>query len=134
MLHLSAREPAHADISWTDDYKILLNDAPYGIDKRIVHIVVWTKTAFEEDPATGDLSRGGWKQIDDFVRERFTKKMPSEEQVTWFKNPMVLRSVKAIDHFHVMLFDPAEKTVEDVTSGDVVRPMELGQDGDDAYR
>ncbi|TIA33393.1 hypothetical protein D6C79_08974, partial [Aureobasidium pullulans] len=47
--------PQGEPFSNPDDIKILFNDWPYGIDTRIVHLVVWVKFPFEEDPVTGDL-------------------------------------------------------------------------------
>lgn len=60
-----------------DDIKVLRNDWPYGIDRRIVHLVVWTKFALEEDPATGDLTDGARAEIDAYVRNLFAE-MPSD--------------------------------------------------------
>lgn len=59
-----------------DDIKILRNDWPYGIDNRIVHLVVWTKFALEEDPATGDLTDEARAKIDAYVRNAFSKMSP----------------------------------------------------------
>lgn len=61
-----------------DDVKILYNDWPYGVDKDIVHLVVWTKFALEDDPATDDLTPKGRKEIDDYVQETFCSRMPAE--------------------------------------------------------
>lgn len=35
-----------------EDYRILLNDWPYGVDARIVHLVVWTKFELPDDAET----------------------------------------------------------------------------------
>lgn len=59
-----------------DDVKVLRNDWPYGIDKRIVHLVVWTKFPLEEDPATGDLTDATRAAIDAYVRKTFAKVPP----------------------------------------------------------
>ncbi|TVY30408.1 N-acetylglucosamine-induced protein [Lachnellula hyalina] len=82
------------------DVKVLCNDWPYGIDGRIVHLVVWTKFVLEDDEATGGFDGGG-------------------EGVIWFKNWKTLKSVHAVEHFHVMLFDPDPEFVKEVTNGDV---------------
>ena len=41
-----------------DDIKIIYNDWPYGIDKSIVHLCVWTKFPLDVDEgdANGDLT------------------------------------------------------------------------------
>ncbi|KAH7035215.1 uncharacterized protein B0I36DRAFT_317879 [Microdochium trichocladiopsis] len=63
----AAREPFAND----DDIKILWNDWPYGIDPKIVHLVVWTKFDLEEDPVTTDLTDRARRQIDDYVADKF---------------------------------------------------------------
>ncbi|RSL66741.1 hypothetical protein CEP54_003571 [Fusarium duplospermum] len=112
--------PRGAPFEFEDDYKILHNDAPYGIDPRIVHLVVWTKFDLVEDPATGDLADGARQEIDDFVTTTFRMNVPNEH-VMWFKNWRALQSVNAVRHFHVMLFDPDPDFIRVVTKGDVPR-------------
>jgi hypothetical protein len=70
--------PRGAPFEFEDDYKILWNDAPYGIDPRIAHLVVWTKFDLVEDPATGDLTDKARKEIDDFVTKTFRAHIPDE--------------------------------------------------------
>lgn len=60
------------------DVKILWNDWPYGIDGRIVHLVVWTKFELEDDPATDDLTAQARGEIDGFVDEVFGRKVGKE--------------------------------------------------------
>lgn len=62
----------------SDDFKILYNDWPYGLDAQIVHLVVWTKAGFEEDPASGDLTDGARELIDEFVEKTFREVMSRE--------------------------------------------------------
>lgn len=61
-----------------DDLKILCNDWPYGIDKRIVHLVVWTKFALKENPETGDLTAAARAEIDAYVQKTFCSRMPRD--------------------------------------------------------
>ncbi|KAM7209113.1 Protein of unknown function (DUF3605) domain containing protein [Naviculisporaceae sp. PSN 640] len=115
-------------------FKILQNDWPYGLDERIVHLVVWTKFPLEDDPLTGDLKPTVRKQIDDFVKRTFTSSeslpmsnphpnpnpnAPAEENVIWFKNWTSIKSIHSVEHFHVMLFDPDPDFVDQVTGGDI---------------
>jgi hypothetical protein len=58
-----------------DDLKILWNDWPYGVTPGIVHLVVWTKFELEADPVTDDLTDHARKEIDDFVSEKFNKRV-----------------------------------------------------------
>ncbi|KAI9876771.1 MAG: hypothetical protein M1830_005740 [Pleopsidium flavum] len=101
-----------------DDIKILYNDWPYGIDERIVHLVIWTKFDLEDDPATDDLTPEARKQIDDYVNRTFCSRLPSEN-VIWFKNWRSLKSIHAMEHFHVMLYDPDIAFVKLITNDDV---------------
>jgi hypothetical protein len=39
--------------------------------------------------------------------------------VIWFKNWASLKSIHAVEHFHVMLFDPSPEFIDRVTKGDV---------------
>ena len=116
------------------DFKILRNDWPYGIDSKIVHLVVWTKFELEDDLATGFLTPESTRHIDGFVESTFRSKMAPDHvglflsessfeavltswQVIWFKNWKSLKSVHAVEHFHVMLYDPEEPFVREVTTG-----------------
>jgi hypothetical protein len=64
-----------------NDLKVKWNDWPYGIDEKIVHLVVWTKFDLEEDPSTTDLTDGARKEIDDYVKDAFCKRV-NEENVS----------------------------------------------------
>lgn len=68
--------------SHLDDYKTLYNDWPYGVEKDIVHLVVWTKFKFEDDPATGDLSSQSRKVIAEYVAKEFESCMPADRVST----------------------------------------------------
>ena len=64
----------------------MLNDWPYGVEKGIVHIVVWTKFTLAEDPATGDLTDAARKDIDDYVQKKFCTQLPPERVSALFPN------------------------------------------------
>ncbi|KAJ5390006.1 uncharacterized protein N7496_001074 [Penicillium cataractarum] len=102
---------------FSEDIRILYNDWPYGIDTDIIHLVVWTKFELPDDPATGDLTAEAREAIERYVRETFCSLAP--EQVVWFRNWKSLKSVHAIEHFHVMLHRPDMAFVQDITHGDV---------------
>ncbi|KAL8686692.1 MAG: hypothetical protein Q9218_006931 [Villophora microphyllina] len=102
----------------TTDIKILYNDWPYGIDKRIVHLVVWTKFDLPDDPNTKELALDMRAKIDDYVDRTFCQAVP-KDNVIWFKNWKGLKSIHSVEHFHVMLFDPDPKFIEEVTHGDI---------------
>ncbi|KZF22444.1 hypothetical protein L228DRAFT_248133 [Xylona heveae TC161] len=108
-----------------DDIKILYNDWPYGIDKRIVHLVVWTKFELNEDPTTGDLTSEARQEIEDYVQKTFCSQV-DPRNVIWFKNWRSLKSVHAIEHFHVMLFDADPVFLRRITNGDVPLSEKVG--------
>ncbi|KAI1103307.1 hypothetical protein F4804DRAFT_310353 [Jackrogersella minutella] len=110
--------PRGAPFELDDDVKILWNDWPYGIDTRIVHLVVWTKFELAEDPVTTDLTDEARAAIDGYVQKTFGSRVPRDRYI-WFKNWRSLKSVQAVEHFHVMLFDPDPKFIDEITNGDV---------------
>lgn len=55
-----------------DDYKILYNDWPYGIDRRIVHLVVWTKFELGDDDETE-------AEIERFVERTFCAEVARDQ-------------------------------------------------------
>ncbi|EON67335.1 hypothetical protein W97_06588 [Coniosporium apollinis CBS 100218] len=103
---------------YPEDIKILHNDWPYGVDEKIVHLVIWTKFDLEDDPATDDLTPEAREQIDEYVNKTFCTRV-NPDRVIWFKNWRSLKSVHAVEHFHVMLYDPDPAFIEEITNGDV---------------
>jgi hypothetical protein len=98
------------------DTKILYNDWPYGIDPDIVHLVVWTKFELEDDEETG-LSRPESRQeIEAYVQKTFGSRT---NEFVWFKNWKSLKSVHAVEHFHVMLYKADAEFLKQITGGDV---------------
>jgi hypothetical protein len=61
-----------------NDVQVRWNDWPYGIDEKIVHLVVWTKFDLEDDPETDDLTDRARKEINDYVKETFCKRVKDE--------------------------------------------------------
>ncbi|KAF2841037.1 hypothetical protein M501DRAFT_951753 [Patellaria atrata CBS 101060] len=110
--------PIGKEFEKNEDIKILYNDWPYGVDPEIVHLVIWTKFELEDDPNTDDLTPKARKKIDEFVRRKFCQRV-DPEHVMWFKNWRSLKSVNAVEHFHVMLYRPDPAFVEEITNGDI---------------
>jgi hypothetical protein len=115
-LHWNNTIPAKAPFQCPEDWKILYNDWPYGVDRNIIHLVVWTKFALPEDPATGDMTNEIRASIDEFVSTTFGE--VGEDQILWFRNWKSLKSVESVEHFHVMLFNPDPLFVANITAGD----------------
>lgn len=116
------------DFSQTDDVTVLCNDWPYGLDERIVHLVVWTKFALPDDPATGDLTDDARAAIEAYVQQTFRAELPADS-VVWFKNWKSLKSVLLVEHFHVMIFDPPAAFIDRITNGDVPLSKRLEAEG-----
>ncbi|KAF4512570.1 hypothetical protein G6O67_001690 [Ophiocordyceps sinensis] len=110
--------PSGRPFECADDVKMMRNDWPYGLDRRIVHLVVWTKFGLCEEPATGDLTDAARAEIDAFVSTTFRSRLHAS-QVVWFKNWSALKSIHAVEHFHVMMFDPDPDFIRHITGGDV---------------
>lgn len=70
------------------------------------------------DPVSDDLLPEARAEIEAFVRDKFVPAC-GRENVIWFRNWGALKSVRAVEHFHVMLFDPPREFVREVTGGDV---------------
>ncbi|KAJ5307750.1 hypothetical protein N7476_008406 [Penicillium atrosanguineum] len=109
--------PRGSPFEFDEDVCILYNDWPYGIDTDIVHLVVWTKFELTDDPATGELTREARDMIEQYVQRTF--RSVAAESVVWFKNWKSLKSVHAVEHFHVMLHRPDMAFVAEITRGDV---------------
>ena len=99
------------------DYRILLNDWPYGLAPGIIHIVVWLKVRLPVDMSpeserVGDLTPEGRRMVDEFVRGKFERDLGvvGLDGVVWFKNWTGLQSVRGLEHVHVLVRDvPREK-------------------------
>lgn len=95
----------------------MYNDWPYGIDTDIIHLVVWTKFELPDDPTTGEMTEETYQLIEQYVQQTFSS--VASEQVIWFRNWKSLKSVHAVEHFHVMLHQPDLAFVREITRGDV---------------
>lgn len=96
------------------DYRVLLNDWPYGMEPGITHIVVWLRTAIPTDPETGDMTQESRALVQDFVKRYFIDTLGpnGEDKVLWFKNWVALQSVRALEHIHVLVRDVDDDTLE----------------------
>lgn len=109
-------EPKGRPFEDPSDIKILYNDWPYGIDPDIVHLVVWTKFELEDDAETGLSTRESRQEIEEYVQRTFGARA---SEFCWFKNWKSLKSVHAVEHFHVMLYKPDKQFLRDITGGDI---------------
>lgn len=90
----------------------MFNDWPYGLEKGIVHLVIWTKFELEEDPATGLLTESMWKKIDDYVGRVFRSRMPADQVSqlgdTGFKLPMLIFAGCLVQELEVSQVDTCD--------------------------
>lgn len=89
------------------DYRVLLNDWPYGLTADVTHIVVWTRTTIPIDERTGDMTPESRCIFGNFVARYFSDRLGpgGEDRVLWFKNWVALQSVRSLEHIHVLVKD-----------------------------
>lgn len=120
-------------IPFTDpsDYKILLNDWPYGFTADVTHIVVWSKVRIPEQKSEGYLTPESIALVEGFVQRTFVELLgsyrskqgvagasdPANKRVLWFRNWTGLQSVRGLEHVHVLVRD-APKDLLDWWVGD----------------
>ncbi|KAG6063158.1 hypothetical protein E4U32_001534 [Claviceps aff. humidiphila group G2b] len=105
---------SHIPFDRPSDYRILLNDWPYGLESNITHLVVWTRTSIPTDDEMGDMTPESRALVAGFVRRCFVEALgeDGEERVLWFKNWVALQSVRALEHVHVLVKDVDDDTLE----------------------
>ena len=96
------------------DYVVLINDWPYGLDPGIIHLVVWSRAQILVDLKTGRMTPESQGLVQDFVQNSFVSSLGpgQEDKVTWFKNPVSLQSVRALEHIHVLVRGVDDDTIE----------------------
>ncbi|CAP68434.1 uncharacterized protein PODANS_7_2580 [Podospora anserina S mat+] len=97
------------------DYRVLMNDWPYGFAPGISHIVVWTRTPIATDDTVGDMTHESRKIVADFIKRFFVDRLGpgGEKKVIWFKNWVALQSVRTVDHVHVLVRDVEPQVLEE---------------------
>jgi len=98
------------------DYRILINNWPYGLAPGIKHICVWLKMRLPVVEETGDLTDHGEAMVNEFVERIFTQGLGLEgkDKVTWFKNWVGLQSVRGLEHIHVLVRDVDEVALDKI--------------------
>ena len=98
-----------SDVPFADpsDYRVLINDWPYGMTPNMTHIVVWSQTPIETDNVRGDMTPESRKVVSDFVQRFFIDRLGpgGDDHVLWFKNWVALQSVRTLEHIHVIVRD-----------------------------
>ena len=100
-----------------NDYKILLNDWPYGFTSDVTHIVVWSKVRIPEQKPEGYLTPESVILVEAFVQRTFVETLNSyqlkqglngdfaagDDRVLGFRNWTGLQSVLGLEHLHVLV-------------------------------
>ncbi|KAF7559976.1 hypothetical protein G7046_g4178 [Stylonectria norvegica] len=96
------------------DYRVLLNDWPYGLDPEINHIVVWSRTVIATDPETGDMTPESRAVVQKFIQRYFVESLgpKGEDRILWFKNWVALQSVRSLEHIHILVRNVDDETLE----------------------
>jgi hypothetical protein len=99
------------------DYRVLINDWPYGLTPDIKHLVVWSRTTMVVDPDTGDLTHHSREIVEAFVKSFFASRLgpDSGDRIVWFKNWVALQSVRSLEHVHVLVKDVEKDVLDDWT-------------------
>lgn len=84
-LHWTNLEARGAPFEFADDYKVLHNDWPYGLERGI-----------EDEPSSDEPTTQMKSRMEDFVQEKFVPQVP-RERVAWFRNWKSIKSVHAIE-------------------------------------
>lgn len=101
----------------TSDYKILLNDWPYGFTRDVTHIIAWSKIRLPEQKPEGYLTPESTALVEGFVQRTFVEPLASywskqgaareidnvNDCVLWFRNWTGLQSVRGLEHVHVLV-------------------------------
>lgn len=102
-----------------DDYKILLNDWPYGISPEISHIVVWSKVPIAVQKPEGYLTPESTALIEAFVQRTFIDRLYAigiaepQDCVLWFRNWTGLQSVRGLEHIHLFVRNVSQKLLKE---------------------
>ncbi|KAF3063723.1 hypothetical protein GL218_01396 [Daldinia childiae] len=96
------------------DYRVLINDWPYGMMPNMTHIVVWSRTTIPTDTETGDMTTESRNTVKNFVKRFFVDKLGpgGDDKVLWFKNWVALQSVRALEHIHIIVRDVDKDTLD----------------------
>ena len=78
-----------------NDWKILWNDWPYGIDESIVHLVVWTKFALEEEQGTEFLALEARQAVEGLVEKVFESRVGKGNVSTYYSKLKMMNGLIA---------------------------------------
>jgi hypothetical protein len=108
-----------------NDFKIMPNDWPYGLEKGITHLIVWIKHRLEVQPPQGDMTPRARRLVEEFVQRTFVDRVQdlpaAKEKVLWFKNWVALQSVPVLEHIHVLVRDIPEEVILGWTAGERIK-------------
>jgi hypothetical protein len=77
---LSFEAKSQVPFAHEEDYMILRNDWPYGLEKGIFHVCVWLKNRIECEGPRGAMTREAWRITEEFVERTFRQPMVEAEK------------------------------------------------------
>ena len=89
-----------------EDVYISINEFPYYIQERTLHLLVWVRSPMPPDPASdiGDIDSTTKETIERYVMATFVRKAGvPRDHLVWWKNYTKIQSIKAIPHVHVLI-------------------------------
>lgn len=97
-----------------EDFKIIRNDWPYGLEEGLTHLVVWSKNRISTDATTGLPSADATAAIEKFLSRTFEYELGARvgENILWFKQKTEWQSVRSLEHIHVILRDVADDAID----------------------
>lgn len=106
----------------TEDVYISMNEFPYFIKEKTLHLLIWVKFPMPPDPTSeiGDIDDNTKAVIDKYIRRNFIEILGIPgDKLLWWKNYTVVQSIKTIPHIHVLvnLDGDVNKTLERKTLG-----------------
>lgn len=88
------------------DVCITLNDFPYYIKERTLHLLVWVKFPMPPDTNSdiGDIDDETKKYIEKYINNTFVEGLNVQrDRIIWWKNYTLIQSIKSIPHIHVLI-------------------------------
>lgn len=89
-----------------EDVYISINEFPYYIKERTIHLLVWVKSPMLPDPQSdiGDIDDAMKETIEKYVMATFVRKLGvPRDHLVWWKNYAKIQSIRTIPHIHILI-------------------------------
>lgn len=102
------------------DTCITVNDYPYYISNKTLHLLIWVKFPMLPDPNSeiGDIDDETKQYIEKYINLTFVNYVGLQRKnIIWWKNYTIIQSIKAIPHIHVLI------NLDDDHSGEIEKKV-----------